>query len=1328
MSSVDFSKLNGSSFERLAAALCFKEIGIQGNVFPAGADGARDFCFEGEIPSLGWRGYVVVQAKFRESNQSGSEAAWIVKKIKEEAAKYAARSLRVPDYYILLTNVNLSGADSIATKNGKITIGGLERANNEMRLFSKAVGMKDFAIWPKTKIQDLLNLHPVIRQSFAAWITPGDVIARLFESLPHPSRGFESIIRKSLRNGLRRDRLARLKDAGDVNDPQIRTSQVFVDLPFNSQKSRSSDESEASQKLVAAIVERAAHKFNYDLSGEAEGAHSKERAGGSKVVILGGPGQGKSTASLFAAQLFRAAILRTASEQYCDAATRASCDEILARAGEQSIPTALALRYPLFISLPKFADDVSVARQQKMSPPSLISHIAKELGALSDHEVATEPVRLWLAQYPWLLILDGLDEVPPSGERAQTLEAIARLEGEVTDAKADALIIVTTRPQGYNEDLSTKDWEHWTLSDLPIKDALAYGKALGFARYPEDEQRRKEVFELLRGAGQNPATARLMISPLQVTIMHMIVDTGGGIPTARWSLFNEYFEVLRKREKSKGGENQKILEKNWSHLGPIHQRAGLILQTDSERSGSAESYLTQERFYRLVKGYFDSIGDDAPDSELRCRQLVDVALHRLVLLSARDEGRITFDVRSMQEYMAAGALTSGAPKNVENRLLHISRASHWRHVSLIAASRCFAEDVLHHLRITVASIPRQIEVSGLDALTKTGAKFALDLFVDGIGSDHPTSRKMLARHALELLVPQSDTYDSRLIKINESSCEEVLKGFLSEQLSANKPGESAAWAFAMDLSSAHGGCYTEILHNAWPSDHKEVLSLIKFLSVPVNDVLVGESVISAIRNSNPMDFLPDLVALARKTEKYVFRLNQDPRKMTEIDRRLCSLTSSFHGSDYRFAQRFIPVHKSPLHFLIQHPNSSDTLLDELAHGPLHEGWASFLLISEYNRTPTSAKLKSILDRCSIKQFKIQIERVAQPAPWPLSAIWEIAGNAEELKIARDAIKTSFIKNKGGRESIVEKWMLEGVSVTDIVAQHSKLDSSLKILTDAPTFGTRVQITSREKDSSQNFVSFCKASQNVQQPALRKKLRFIAACSTVAAVEVSIPLFAELPGFLEDVSKDNSCSFSSLLGAMGEEVWADDVCAGLLAKISINAVWFGEDYRFNVQAICEALRRVPANRGLLVAVIFGMAHQGKIDFDVLTRIESHLIPASGDQSRVAAAIFVLKALKGSARESLPRALVENRQSKDLLIFVLVRLSQELSSNVLELFAPSLLGARGDAFRKGERELITAIDQNLAKRKSELEKPKIWSELLAIWADAHAILRRSDEVAG
>jgi hypothetical protein len=644
MEKFDLSRLNPGGFERLVRALSFKLLGPGGTVYSAGPDGARDFTFDGAIKGYEkkkWNGYLVLQAKFRESTQSGEPVEWLKRQIEKELRKYreSAGRLKVPQYYILATNVHLSGADGRASKKGgRVKKSGHSKILDVLSRWKAELGTRDVDVWPADKIIDLLVGAPEIRQTYAAWVTPGDVLSKLLSDFQSSRPDFKEVISRSLKVQLHKDQYVRLKDAGSVTDEQIRTSQVFVDLPLQSvtgHRTRASTRTRPSKRrtgdsldepdpdvqynVVSRLVDRATEKLDPEtlLADEDERSASERQPARNRIVLMGGPGQGKSTASLFLVQLFRAAAVETDPATRRDHNVRRLVPEILNRAESEGVRRRIPLRYPIHVSLPRFADCISQARQKNESLPSLLAYIAAEIAVSCDQEIDRTDIRNWLGFYPWILVLDGLDELPPSGERASVIDSISNFFTEVSHANADVFAVITTRPQGYNKDLDEKLWEHWRLAELEPEQALNYAKAFGEARYPDDRQRRDEVHVLLTKASHQSATARLMVSPLQVTILHFIVDTGGGVPTARWTLFNEYFEVLKRREKAKGGDTQKILERNWQQIGPIHQRAGLILQTDSEHAGGAGSRLSHSRFRKLLHRYL--VAEGFKPDEVRTR-------------------------------------------------------------------------------------------------------------------------------------------------------------------------------------------------------------------------------------------------------------------------------------------------------------------------------------------------------------------------------------------------------------------------------------------------------------------------------------------------------------------------------------------------------------------------------------------------------------------------------------------------------------------------------------------------------------------------------------
>jgi hypothetical protein len=818
MEGLDLSRLNPVAFERLVRALCFATMGPAGTVYSAGPDGGRDFTYEGNIVGYEgkrWSGYLVVQAKFKDTLSSKvDDVRWLITQLEKELAKYTAPGsrLRKPDYYILVTNVQLSGADGTANKKTKAQRkGAYSKAADALAEWKSRIKLKDFDIWPHDKVVDLIVGQPSIRQSYAQWITSGDVLAKALQHFSCVRPDFGEVASRSLKNSLQRDQFVRLKDAGSVGDLQIRTSQVVVDVPLVKEggsagqgrfhlEEEEEDEEEATGETppfnaISQLVERSREKLDAEtLIADAEHADVDRRQARNRIVLMGGPGQGKSTASLFLAQIFRAAILKNQQSTRRDLGVKKLVPEILKRAEDEGIPVSFPPRFPLHISLPRFADTISISRQSHAKIPSLLAHVAVELSITGDHDVDRSDLRNWLRHYPWLLVLDGLDEVPPTGERPAILEAINVFFTEVSEVNADVLVVVTTRPQGYNKDLDDKLWEHWKLDDLKPKHALKYAKAFGEARYPADALRREDVHRSLVKAAGQPATARLMTSPLQVTILHFIVDTGGGVPTARWTLFNEYFEVLKRREKSKGGELQRYLERHWSHLGPIHHRAGLVLQTDSEHAGGAGSRFTQERFRALIHAYLESEGFKGDELLQRVDELLQLSVNRLVLLSQQVEGTISFDVRSLQEFMAAASITSSDEKIMEKRLSHIAGHSHWRHVFQIAASRCFSDDSFHYRRATITQIARQMDTEDPDMAVRNGARLSLDLLADGVGLEHPNFRRPLLQHALEQIDLGIHALDDRLAQVCDQSNSDIVEAIILQNIrGGDYERERSAW-------------------------------------------------------------------------------------------------------------------------------------------------------------------------------------------------------------------------------------------------------------------------------------------------------------------------------------------------------------------------------------------------------------------------------------------------------------------------------------------------------------------------------------------------------
>lgn len=1199
---IELDSLSANSFEQLVRALCFRFLGAGGTVYPTGPDAGRDFTIEGKIKgyeSRAWDGYLVVQAKYRELCNGPDNARWLLQQLANEKRAYAdqTRGRRLPKYFIIATNVRLSGTDGKGP-GGLQRAGGLSKVTTELNQWKSDLGIEDFDVWSADKIKDLLQDAEEVRRAFAAWLTPSDVLADLLKALELQSSEFDRSLRRALVNNLRRDQYATLKDAGSVSDPKIRASQVFVDLPF-SQIGGNEPRYLPQPNIVASIVIRARERFSTDRPSPARGRKSE----GNRIVVLGGPGQGKSTIATFIAQLFRSFLILQDPVASNDDVCQELAPETIRRAKGENISVDIPRRYPVFVSLPKFADFVTSSRSQGRTTASLLTYIAITLAESSDGKVGNEELRSWLSAYPWIVVLDGLDEVPPSGERAAVIEGISAFMTEVNDAVGDVLVVVTTRPQGYNRDLDSSSWEHWELTELTAERALHYAKALGEARYPEDRGRRNEVLDKLSHATAESATARLMVSPLQVTILYLIIDTGGTASTARWALFNDYYETLRKRERAKGGKLQEVLEANWTFIGPIHQRAGLLLQAMSEVEGGAGAALSRQRFEEIVRSYLANQGFLDHNLKTRVDELTDVALNRLVLLSAREEGFIRFDVRSLQEFMAAAALTSGEAGQVETRLLHIAGIAHWRHTFLIAASRCFAEDAFHHRRSAIAGIARTLDSFIADKAAANGPNLALEMLHDGLAVDHPNIRRVLARHAAELIA-LGEIYGSRLQVLWEEGLIDITMDAIRPHLhecQASSGGE--AWRVLIDGLQIRPELLALVKAN-WPRSENHAFAILRGFGEFPNEISLAEWISNLQLRSfeQTLDFAEDM----------------DSERPGGLNRWTTVMLPGLAGVELKTVD--VKLDGSSFHAQIVSVRNKAFFAAMLREAARFQDFPFLRPLILFALTPTRDTLTEALEGIARMPDIEVAKRFSFYMPWPLATIVDAVENSEDAAgAARRAGSGAF----GGWlewSKAETRWRKSGLVPDDFnVTSHRDMPFTKEIsITGAPGL---THVFTKGSPSRRTLEELVRLWSSLSSSDVRRAIANDASYIIAGFIEPEHMKTIDLGTLLDILSDATEDVDVETLAVLWEYAKHDDTHVVALAKISENSISrTGDNIHADIESVANRASSMPSHRGLLHLFINFVAASDPARIHTLPSIDSAILattPSDSLQVRISA---------------------------------------------------------------------------------------------------------------
>jgi len=628
---------------------------------------------------------------------------------------------KAPDYYLIATNVRLS---SVADT------GGLDRVDGELSQLATELKMRGHAIWHYDQICRLLDAHADIRQTYGGFLTVGDVLASMQDFFTGPVVNIANQLRVHAAQQLRAKQWVRLGDSGLDDDAKLPLSEVGIDLPA---QVVGTDDEEASRLEVRTVEHVLSHGDN--------SLRAKDRGQMPiGVVVVGGPGQGKSTIAQLVCQAYRASLIdeSVAGLGANIAAILKGTRDSLVRMG---VSPPRHRRWPVYVELSKFGDAIAADPQT-----SLLGYIAGEI-TTSGSQLLTNQLERWLQSWPCVIVLDGLDEVAALQTRQRVVDAISDFVIEAGAKDNDVLIVATTRPQGYHGEFGEFEPQQLELRPLTSKEGLSYGTQVVATRHRDDPELAKEVVERLTAASASEHTSRLMRSPLQVSIMATLLERFKRAPNTRHALFDAYYTTIYSREVSKAGRLGQLLDLYSDDVNYVHERIALHLQVRAELDGESDALVSDEALSRLFVQRLTDAGHPQGEIERLSRDLLMAAKDRIVLLVASQADRVGFEVRSLQEYMAARALASGNDEDVFGRLAVLASSAHWRNTWLLTAGRVFSKE--EHLRDALLERVKQLDSTTFEGMfIGYGERLALDLLEDDLALPVPRYRKSLMAHAL----------------------------------------------------------------------------------------------------------------------------------------------------------------------------------------------------------------------------------------------------------------------------------------------------------------------------------------------------------------------------------------------------------------------------------------------------------------------------------------------------------------------------------------------------------------------------------------------------
>jgi hypothetical protein len=555
-----YEDLGDDEFQRLVSALVAWDGSRRVRAMPLGqADGGRD-AVDGPTAS---------QVKFTKDARRRNPVGWLLSALDGEEDSIRGLVSRGTRHYILATNVAGTGA---------LDVGTIDRLDTELRTREAAWGLESLLVWWRDDIDARFAAAPLpMKLTFRRALTSDELLAVTLVDLSDSAGQVNRALAAYVADRFHEDNKVRFEQA-ELNGPTV--EKLFVDVPVTCAAPASD---------AAALLNRIGSPADADGS-----APSGWSAGAARLllhpdwtgnaVIVGGPGQGKTTLLQSICQFERARHLR---------------DDIYVSELKPNGPVSHAARLPIRVDLRRYAtwsreadtggsqDRESRADGQRSLEEYLARHVQENSGGL---RFSVEDLASVVASRPVLLALDGLDEVASLSERDRVSEQISRAAVRLQQSALDLVVLVATRP-GATSVTSLLGDRFPVLNLQRLTEAL---RLRYLDKWATQAGLDTETTARLRGTFvenyQLPHVRELASNPMQLAILLNLLQRRGILPEQRTQLYDDYVKVFLDREAPK----ESIVQNHRLLVEEAHGFLAWHLQSSAEAEGGSGSLDLEE--------------------------------------------------------------------------------------------------------------------------------------------------------------------------------------------------------------------------------------------------------------------------------------------------------------------------------------------------------------------------------------------------------------------------------------------------------------------------------------------------------------------------------------------------------------------------------------------------------------------------------------------------------------------------------------------------------------------------------------------------------------
>ncbi|GAB4195041.1 MAG: hypothetical protein Fur006_41220 [Coleofasciculaceae cyanobacterium] len=326
---------------------------------------------------------------------------------------------------------------------------------------------------------------------------------------------------------------------------------------------------------------------------------------------------------------------------------------------------------PVFIPLKNFAEDALDAGNF-----SLFDYISQDFNHAG---VSEQVVETLLSQSRFLILLDGLDEVP----EAATDEVIKQIR-KLSERYYKNQIVIACRIAA--QEYKFRGFTEVEIADFKSAQIEHFAKKwfVAVARNsPESGLQKASLFlEQLRLPG-NQSIRELATTPVLLNLTCLVFQAKAEFPIRRSDLYKQGLDLLLIRWDEARGIKRDEVYRNLS----LPYKLQLLSQLAAITFSKGEYFFEESTLQHLIADYLRALPNQQIDES--AVELNSVALLKAIeaqhgLLVERARGIYSFSHLTFQEYFTARAIVAGTHLSLQQLVRHLTE-TRWREVFLLVA-------------------------------------------------------------------------------------------------------------------------------------------------------------------------------------------------------------------------------------------------------------------------------------------------------------------------------------------------------------------------------------------------------------------------------------------------------------------------------------------------------------------------------------------------------------------------------------------------------------------------------------------------------------------